>query len=191
MTAAGDQDEALRFGQWLELVERARPWLGERFGLDLTGTPEDLVPLWTAAMPVLAYAPPDEPYEALPAWARWPEVVRPGRIVGALSAATVEVVGALAAYHGELLRAAAPPPGVRWEVLHHPPEPFADEGRVVLARPPDASGYSAGWVNPLNDLFVAAGRQLREPLAPGEPVVGKDDPHRLRWLFYNRLAALS
>ena len=112
-------------------------------------------------------------------------------MVGRKAATWVEILGALAAYYGELLRAAAPPPGVAWEVLRCPPsQPFGDEGQIVLARPADASGFTAGWVNPIADLVVLGGKQIREPLAPAERIVGKNDPGRLRWLYDDRLAAL-
>ena len=116
-----DEHDAERLAQWLELVPTAPSWLRSRLGVTLTGTPDDLVPLWTAAMPLGAFASPDEPYEALPAWAQWPQVSRPGHVVGRLSAPWVEILGALAAYYGELLRAAAPSPGVAWEVLRFIP----------------------------------------------------------------------
>ncbi|KQY22175.1 hypothetical protein ASD16_16230 [Cellulomonas sp. Root485] len=92
-----DERDAERLAQWLELVPTAPPWLECRLGVTLTGSPDDLVALWTAAMPLGAFAAPVEPYEALPAWARWPQISSPGHVVGRKSAAWVQILGALAA----------------------------------------------------------------------------------------------
>lgn len=73
-----DERDAERLAQWLELVPTAPPWLECRLGVTLTGSPDDLVALWTAAMPLGAFAAPVEPYEALPAWARWPQTPHRG-----------------------------------------------------------------------------------------------------------------
>ena len=45
-------------------------------------------------------------------------------------------------------------------------------------------------MNPVSDLLVLGSAQLREPLAPADRIVGKNDPGRLRWLYDDRLAAL-
>jgi hypothetical protein len=185
------EHDAERLAEWTAYLPTAGPWLEAQLDVRLGGSPESLHTLWAAVIPRLSRARPGaEPTDAeLPAWMRWPER-RPTH--EELSGPTLELLTAVSAYYGELLRRACPEGLVNWTVFRYPPENIAEEGWVVLASTrTQRNGLPRTWVNPIQDLMVMGSRQVRDPLTPGERMVGRNDPARLATIFRTRREELG